>query len=125
MRCSADDIPNITTTGRNVSHFEECVIDDGFVSSSNSSILSEDNTDNSVSLNILSDSTLADNVTETSSESDDSESLSESISNHENNNNPSNLSIYMYYTNADSLLNKRNELESEIYKKKRKKILLL
>ena len=116
LRCGADDIPNITTTGSNVSRFEECVIDNSLVSSSNSSISSEDNTDNSVSLDILSDSTLADNITETSSESDDYASLSESISNHENNNNHSNLSIY--YTNANSLLNKRNELELEIYIKK-------
>ena len=33
-----NDIPNITTTGRNVSRFEDCDIDDNFVSSSNSSI---------------------------------------------------------------------------------------
>ena len=113
LRCSADDIPNKSTTGRNVSYFEEGVIDDSFVSSSNSSISSEDSNDNSVSLDLLLDRTLADSITETSSESDDSESLSESISNYENNNNHSNLSIY--YTNADSLLNKRNELELEIY----------
>ena len=89
------------------------VIDNSFVSTSNSSISSEDKTDNNVSLDLLSDSTLAYNITETSSESDDNVSLSESISNHENNNNHSNLSIY--YTNADSLSNKRNELELEIY----------
>ena len=89
LRCSADDIPNKSTTGRNVSYFEEGVIDDSFVSSSNSSISSEDSNDNSVSLDLLSDRTLADSITETSSESDDSESLSESISNYENNNNHS------------------------------------
>ena len=46
------------------------IIDDSLASSSNSSISSEDNTDNSVNLDILSDSTLADNIPETSSESD-------------------------------------------------------